>query len=96
LFKTTLGAVLGTSTLHLLLAIGLSRFHGLLVAGRGGGGSGSYGPGGDFLDTRSAGFSGVLFHYVVVEVSAASGSGDNSRSLFGIASIPPRWYPWAL
>jgi hypothetical protein len=46
------------------------------------------------MDARSAGFSGVLFHYVVLEVSESRGAG--TRALFGLASVPDRWYPWAL
>jgi membrane associated rhomboid family serine protease len=83
---TTLGAVAGTSAFHLLLALGWSRL-GRALAGRGGAGAAAV------LDAKSAGFSGVLFHYVVLEVAESRGG---ARALFGLASVPDRWYPWAL
>lgn len=42
---------------------------------------------------HSVGFSGVLFHYCVLECNMAS---NTSRSLFGMIHVPTYLYPWAL
>lgn len=42
---------------------------------------------------HSVGFSGVLFHFCVLECNLVQTS---SRSLFGIVHVPAQAYPWAL
>eukprot|EP00245_Coleochaete_scutata_P001611 TRINITY_DN1198_c0_g1_i1.p1 TRINITY_DN1198_c0_g1~~TRINITY_DN1198_c0_g1_i1.p1 ORF type:complete len:424 (-),score=31.25 TRINITY_DN1198_c0_g1_i1:888-2159(-) len=41
----------------------------------------------------SIGLSGVLFSLIVIETRV---SGTHSRSIFGLFSVPAKWYPWAL
>jgi len=47
---------------------------------------------------HGAGFSGVLFHLLVLECSIASApaSQSSSRSIFGFVSVPAYLYPWVL
>jgi membrane associated rhomboid family serine protease len=47
----------------------------------------------DWWQQHSLGFSGVLFHLSVLE---AASSTNQSRSLFGMISVPSHLYPWAL
>lgn len=49
----------------------------------------------DLMYQHAVGFSGVLFHMLVLESSLSLGIG-NSRSLFGFASVPSWLYPWVL
>lgn len=46
-----------------------------------------------YLFTNSVGYSGVLFSYAVIE---AFHSAEASRSVFGIFSVPTKWYPFIL
>ncbi len=45
------------------------------------------------LKYSSVGFSGVLFAMAVEESSL---SGSPTRSLFGIVTVPTKYYPWAM
>jgi membrane associated rhomboid family serine protease len=44
---------------------------------------------------HSLGFSGVLFHITVLEV-AWNNAAHQQRSVLGLVSVPPMWYPWVL
>ncbi|GAX16013.1 rhomboid domain-containing protein 1 [Fistulifera solaris] len=46
----------------------------------------------DLYLQHSVGFSGVLFHMLVLDVTSSS----QPRSLFGIIEVPPLFYPFAL
>lgn len=50
----------------------------------------------EWMYTHAVGFSGVLFHLSVLECNIMSSSGSNSRSLFGVVSVPTSVYPFAL
>ena len=45
-----------------------------------------------WFQEHSLGFSGVLFHFAVIEASQS----NQPRSLFGLVSVPSSVYPWAL
>ncbi|KAL3914272.1 MAG: hypothetical protein SGILL_006169 [Bacillariaceae sp.] len=45
------------------------------------------------VNSHAVGFSGVLFHLLVMETYLQAGE---SRSLFGFVSVPPALYPWVL
>jgi len=45
-----------------------------------------------FITTSSIGFSGILFHLLVLEVHSSS----QTRSLYGLFHLSPIFYPWAL
>jgi membrane associated rhomboid family serine protease len=45
---------------------------------------------------HAVGFSGVLFHMVVLESSLVSRGGAPFRTLFGVAKVPSWLYPWVL
>jgi membrane associated rhomboid family serine protease len=76
-FVTTLGAMLTTSMFYL----GISWLASTFFAYDG------------LLYQHSVGFSGVLFHFLVLECNL---SPSNSRSLFGVVEIPTYVYPWVL
>ncbi|GAX11446.1 hypothetical protein FisN_22Lh130 [Fistulifera solaris] len=46
----------------------------------------------DLYLQHAVGFSGVLFHMLVLDVTSSS----QSRSLFGMVEVPPLFYPFAL
>lgn len=46
-----------------------------------------------YMYTHSIGFSGVLFHYLVLECSILSSS---NRNLFGSITVPSYLYPWVI
>jgi membrane associated rhomboid family serine protease len=46
----------------------------------------------DLFSQHSVGFSGVLFHMLVLDVTGSS----QSRSLLGMVEVPPLFYPFAL
>ncbi len=74
---TTLGAILVTSMVYTLVAGAASFLFGY----------------DDWMYQHSVGFSGVLFHFCVLECNMIS---NGPRSLFGIVHVPPPLYPWAL
>jgi len=74
---TTLGAILWTSAVYLFVAWTASSAFGYDA----------------WMHQHSVGFSGVLFHFCVLECNLASSA---SRSLFGAIQIPTYLYPWAL
>lgn len=76
-FVTTLGAMLATSLFYL----GISWLASTLFA---------YDA---LMYQHSVGFSGVLFHFLVLECNLSS---STSRSLFGVIEIPTYVYPWVL
>lgn len=73
----TLGAILWTSALYLFVSWMASFMFGYDA----------------WMYQHSVGFSGVLFHFCVLECSLASNA---SRSLFGMVQVPTYLYPWAL
>lgn len=76
-FVTTLWSILFTSIVYLSIACLWSSLTGK----------------DDLMNQHSVGFSGVLFHYVVLECRLL---GDGSRSIFGFVQVPAALYPWAL
>lgn len=74
---TTLGAILMTSTIYLSVCWIAST----LFASD------------TLLYQQSVGFSGVLFHFLVLECNLAA---SPSRSLFGVIQVPNYIYPWVL
>lgn len=74
---TALGAILSTSVVYIFIAWSASF---LLRYDH-------------FMYEHSVGFSGVLFHFCVLECNLVQSS---SRSLFGIVNVPTQFYPWAL
>jgi rhomboid domain-containing protein 1 len=76
-FVTTLGAILMTSLFYL----GVSWLASTLFA---------YDA---LLYQHSLGFSGVLFHFLVLECNLTS---NTSRTLFGVVQVPTFLYPWVL
>ncbi|XP_058085056.1 rhomboid-like protein 15 isoform X2 [Magnolia sinica] len=46
-----------------------------------------------FMNECGIGFSGILFSMIVIETSL---SGIQSRSVFGLFSVPAKWYAWIL
>jgi membrane associated rhomboid family serine protease len=47
----------------------------------------------DLMYQHSVGFSGVLFHYCVLESNMG---GHSARSIFGVLNVPTYVYPWVL
>lgn len=74
---TTMGAILCTSGVYLLVSWVASLLCGYDA----------------WMYQHSVGFSGVLFHFCVLECHLIS---SGPRSLFGVIHVPPQWYPWAL
>jgi len=74
---TTLGAILTSSIVYLGVSWLASTVFGY----------------DDLMYQHSVGFSGVLFHFLVLECNLVS---HTSRSLFGVIQIPSYLYPWVL
>ena len=74
---TTLGAILCTSIVYLAVAWTASFLFAYDA----------------WMYQHSVGFSGVLFHFCVLESHLSS---NTSRSLFGVINVPTYLYPWAL
>lgn len=45
------------------------------------------------MNQHSVGFSGVLFHWLVLECNLTT---DTTRRMFGVIPVPTRYYPWAM
>ena len=74
---TSLGAILVTAIVYIFIAWSASFLLGH----------------DSFMYEHSIGFSGVLFHFCVLECNLVQSS---SRNLFGIVNVPTQAYPWAL
>jgi rhomboid domain-containing protein 1 len=74
---TALGAILVTSVVYIFIAWSVSFLLGY----------------DSLMYEHSVGFSGVLFHFCVLECNLVQ---SPSRSLFGMVNVPTQSYPWAL
>lgn len=80
LILTTIGSILGSPLVHLLLAVIPHKLLG-------------YHP---WYQEHSLGYSGVLFHYAVVEAATTHNTHSSSRSVLGLFTVSNTLYPWAL
>ncbi|GKY99459.1 hypothetical protein MPSEU_000900400 [Mayamaea pseudoterrestris] len=77
-FLSVLVAILFTSLIYLLVALIASDVFAYNA----------------LMYQQAAGFSGVLFHMLVLETSLVGAGGD--RTLFGFVNVPSWLYPWVL